>query len=186
MDGQIGGEGEESKMRIGVAAQVLAALLVAGCGPAEEPAPAPTQAPPEAEATIMPAATPRPGEASLPESGLPPFAERTDPNPDRGSWIQQLEPDETEFCTFTERPASDRPAGLIITAWSGNMDLWTEGYVLGHDHAIGFVEAMWMKRKPVIAARAGMPDLWIEPVGDFTNTILRIGPDELTCVRWEG
>ena len=38
----------------------------------------------------------------------------------------------------------------------------------------------------VIAARAGMPDLWIEPVGDFTNTILRIGPDELTCGRWEG
>ena len=66
------------------------------------------------------------------------------------------------------------------------MDLLTDGSVLGHDHASGLVEARWMKRKPVIAARAGMPDLWIEPAGDFTNTILHIGPDELTCVRWEG
>ena len=176
-------------MRIGRGSLALAgALLIAGCDgadppPAEETA---APAPPVPHATIMPAETPRPGEAGLPAAGLPPFAERAGLEPETGSWIQQLTPDETPYCTFTEKLASARPGGLVVTAWSGNMDLLTEGYVLGHDHAVGFVEAMWMKNKPVIAARAGMPDLWIEPVGDLTNTILRIGPEELTCVKWEG
>ena len=171
-------------MRIGIAV-TLASAALAACSETAEPAPAPSEAP-LANATVLPAATPRPGEAWLPEDGLPPFAARAGLERERGSWLQQLEPDETQFCTFTEKPVSDRPAGLVVSAWSGNMDLLTDGYVLGHDHAIGLVEAMWMKRKPVIAARAGMPDLWIEPAGDFTNTILHIGPDELTCVRWEG
>ena len=174
-------------MRIGlVGAAVLGPLLAVGCGEAEPAAEVPEARVPAAEATIMPAPTPRPGEAALPESGLPPFAERESLRRERGSWMQQLEPDETELCTFAEKPVSERPRNLVVTAWSGNMDLLTEGYVLGHDRATGLVEAMWMKRKPVIAARAAMPDLWIEPVGDFTDTILRIGPDELTCVRWEG
>ena len=172
-------------MRFGVISLILGSVTLAACGKGEEPAPAPSETP-VADATVLPAATPRPGETALPESGLPPFAERAELERGTGSWLQQLTPDQTEFCTFTEKPISERPPNLVVTAWSGNMDLLTEGYVLGHDHASGFVEAMWMKRKPVIAARAGMPDLWIEPVGDFTNTILRIGPEELTCVRWEG
>jgi hypothetical protein len=176
-------------MRIGSTAVALTcAILLAGCGESE--APVVEEETPESmqdpDATVMPAATPRPGEASIPPQGLPPFGERQGLRRETGSWMQMLTPDETEYCKFTEKPVSERPGGLVVTAWSGNMDLLTEGYVLGHDHAIGFVEAMWMKEKPVIAARAGMPDLWIEPVGDLTNTILRIGSDELTCVTWEG
>lgn len=164
-------------------------MALCGCDsgdPVPEPAGSASPTAPDSSATIMPAEKPRPGEASIPKAGLPPFGEREGLRRETGSWIQKLTPDDTPYCTFTEKPASARPAGLVVTAWSGNMDLLTEGYVLGHDHAIGLVEAIWMKEKPVIAARDGMDDLWIEPVGDLTNTILRIGPDELTCVQWEG
>ncbi|ANU08480.1 hypothetical protein A6F65_02195 [Paraurantiacibacter namhicola] len=124
------------------------------------------------------------------DGDLPPFDQRTDPNPDRGSWMQQLVPDrapESEnACVFTERPRKARPKNLVVQASSGNMDLLADGFVLGHDHAIGFVEAGFMANKPVIAVRKGMPDLWIEPKTPIRYVVLRIGADEFRCVRWDG
>jgi hypothetical protein len=171
MDGQIGASAEESKMRVRAIAMILPPLLLAACGSREEaPSPEPTHA------------GPRPGEAAMPDGGLPPFGERESLQRESGSWMQRLEPDATAFCTFTERPPSERPAGLVATAWSGNMDLLTEGYVLGQDPSAPFVEALWMKDKPVIAARAGMDDLWIEPAGDdWGQVLLAIDAQRFTC-----
>lgn len=118
------------------------------------------------------------------DGDLKPFDQRTDPFPERGSWIQQLEPTRNGVCRFTEKPRSERPRRLVVQAHSGNMDLLADGFVLGHDHAIGFVEAMWMEDKPVIAVRKGLPDLWIEPLGDRSKIVLRIGAEEFICVRW--
>ena len=159
-------------MRVHTAAIALVSLLLAACGGGEE-------APPAAETTVT---GPRPGEARLPDGGLPPFDQRAELQRGGGSWMQRLEPDPTAFCSFTERPASERPDGLVVTAWSGNMDLLTEGYVLGQDPSAPFIEALWMKHKPVIAARAGMDDLWIEPVGnDWGQVLLAIDDRRFTC-----
>ena len=159
-------------MRVHLGAIVLAALLLTGCGSGDEPPPAP-------EPTVT---GQRPGEAQLPEGGLPPFDRRADLQREGGSWMQRLEPDPTAFCSFTERPVSERPEGLVVTAWSGNMDLLTDGYVLGQDPSAPFIEALWMKKKPVIAARAGMDDLWIEPAGeDWGQVLLAIDDRRFTC-----
>ena len=85
--------------------------------------------------------------------------------------------------SFRERPASERPEGWVVTAWSGNMDLYTDGYVLGQDPSAPWIEALWMKNNPVIAAREGMDDLWIEPQGDWGQVLLQIDADRLTCKR---
>src|SRR5690606_9921346 len=66
IDGQIGASAEESKLRVKAATIALAALLLTGCDGGEEPEPAPAAS----------AAGPRPGEAPMPEGGLPPFGER--------------------------------------------------------------------------------------------------------------
>ena len=161
-------------MRFSVLVLSAATLLIAGCDQ-EPPRPAPEE---PIEGAIPP---PAPTEELADQSDLP-FAERRDPMPDRGSWMQQLTPTSDENCTFTERPASERPEGLRVQAWSGNMDLLAEGEVLGHDHAIGFVEAFFMEDRPVVAVRDGMPDLWIEPDAPHDKVTLRIGADEFVCV----
>jgi hypothetical protein len=159
-------------MRVRAAAIALALLLLAACGGAEEP--------PSAGETAR--TGPRPGEAQMPEGGLPPFDQRAGLQREGGSWMQKLEPDATAFCSFTERPQSARPEGLVVTAWSGNMDLLTEGYVLGQDPSAPFIEALWMRKRPVIAARAGMDDLWIEPVAeDWGQVLLAIDDRRFTC-----
>ena len=175
------------------ASTLAIAMLLAGCGSADD-----VTAPPEPAA---PGALPPPTAAAdelrrqaveqdpgvyLPAGGLPPFGERTDPNPHRGSWLQQLEPTMAGNCRFTARPASDRPADFDLLAWSGNMDLYGQGNILAHDHAIGFVEAGWLADRPVIAARQGMDDLWIEPLAPWENVTLIIGGSELYCHRREG
>ena len=71
----------------------------------------------------------------------------------------------------------------MVTAWSGNMDLYTDGYVLGQDPSARWVEAMWMKGKPVIAARDGRDDVWIEPQGDYSLTLLAIDDRRFSCER---
>ena len=171
MDGQIGAEGEESKMRVGPLAIVLWALPLAGCDDAEAPAPTP-------ELTLS---GPHAGEAQMPEGGLPPFAERAALERETGSWLQRLGPQTSELCSFTERPPSARPNGWVVTAWSGNMDLYTDGYVIAQDPSARWIEAMWMKGRPVIAARAGLDDVWIEPKGDYSLTLLAIDDSRFTC-----
>lgn len=118
-----------------------------------------------------------------PPEGLPDFAERQDPNPGSGTWINQLEPTESEACNFTAKPASDRPNEYVLTAWSGNLDLYTPHDTLEHRRGEGFIESAFMRSRPVVAARNGMDDLWIEPVGE--NVVLYIGAEELTCRREE-
>ena len=157
-------------MRVRALTIVLAPLFLAGCDGAE-PVPAPATRP----------TGPRPGEARLPEGGLPPFGERAALQRETGSWIQRLEPQPGELCSFTERAPSERPEGWVVTAWSGNMDLYTDGYVLGQDPSARWVEAMWMKGKPVIAARDGLDDVWIQPQGDFSLTLLAIDDRRFTC-----
>lgn len=158
-------------MRVQAAAIALFIAVLAGCDGAERSAPAP-------EST---ASGPRPGEARLPEGGLPPFTERTALKRGNASWLQQLEPEPNGLCSFTERPPSERPTDWVVTAWSGNMDLYTDGYVIAQDPSAGWVEAMWMKGRPVIAARAGMDDVWIEPRGDYSLTLLAIDDGRFTC-----
>jgi hypothetical protein len=173
MDGQIGGEGEESKMRVQVLAIVLSTLALAGCEDGEAIAPTP-------ELTLS---GPNAGEAQIPEGGLPPFAERAALERETGSWLQRLEPQPGELCSFTERPPSERPQGWVVTAWSGNMDLYTDGYVIAQDPSARWIEAMWMKGKPVIAARDGLDDVWIEPKGDYSLTLLAIDDRRFACER---
>ena len=167
-------------MRVSIIAFTAASLALAGC---ENDRPPPRPVPAEPIDSAIP--PPAPTQELADQSDLP-FAERRDPTPDRGSWTQQLTPTSEANCTFTERPASERPDGLRVQAWSGNMDLLAEGDVLGHDHAIGFVEAFFMVDRPVIAVRDGMPDLWIEPMPPHRDVTLRIGADELVCVRSGG
>lgn len=112
---------------------------------------------------------------------LKPFAERTDPNPDRGSWIQRLTPSQSGGCSFTEKPPSARPTDLKVLASSGNMDLLGRGNLLAHDHAIGFVESSWVADRPVIAVRQGMSDLWIDPRDPWDKVTLIIGADRFYC-----
>ena len=176
----------EIDMQLKALVATLALLVLAACdSEAEPPRPGPEE--PIEGAIAPPAPTEELAEeepvAWTPDGGLPPFGERTDPNPDRGSWMQQLTPTSDANCRFTERPASERPEGLEVQAWSGNMDLMAEGEVLGHDHAIGFVESFFMADRPVIAVRDGMPDLWIEPLPPREDVTLRIGADEFVCVR---
>ena len=123
------------------------------------------------------------GEAEQPEGGLPPLGQRDALKPATGAWNQQLTPGATPLCSFTEHPAAERPQGWVVTAWSGNMDLYTDGYVLGRDPSARWIEAMWMRGKPVIAAREGMDDMWIEPQGDYSRTLLAIDDKRFTCVR---
>ena len=158
-------------MRVGPLAIVLLALALAGCDDAEAPAPTP-------ELTLS---GPHAGEAQMPEGGLPPFAERAALERETGSWLQRLEPQTSELCSFTKRPPSERPKGWVVTAWSGNMDLYTDGYVIAQDPSARWIEAMWMKGRPVIAARAGMDDVWIEPKGDYSLTLLTIDDSRFTC-----
>ena len=167
-------------MRVSIMAIMLASLALAGC---ENDQPPPRPAPAEPIESAIP--PPPPTEKLADQSDLP-FAERRDPTPDRGSWMQQLTPTSEANCTFTERHVNERPEGLSVQAWSGNMDLLAEGEVLGHDHAIGFVEAFFMEDRPVIAVRDGMPDLWIEPMPPHEKVTLRIGADEFVCVRSGG
>ena len=162
-------------MRLSNLALAAIALLLAGCSE-EPPRPAPEE---PIEGAVVP---PAPTEELADQTGLP-FAERRNPSPERGSWIQQLTPTSDANCSFTERPAGERPDGLIVQAWSGNMDLLAEGEVLGHDHAIGFVEAFFMEDRPVIAVRDGMPDLWITAEAPHRDVTLRIGAEEFVCVR---
>ncbi|MBH5323206.1 hypothetical protein [Aurantiacibacter sediminis] len=166
---------------------MLGILLVASLSACEDEPARPAPAEPIEGAITPPAPNERLEEDVptnwLPEDGLKPFAKRTDPTPDRGSWLQQLTPTSSDNCTFTERPASERPDGLDVQAWSGNMDLLGEGDVLAHDHAIGFVEAFFMADSPVIAVRDGMPDLWIEPLAPRDEVTLIIGPDKFYCHR---
>ena len=159
-------------MRVRALTIVLVPLFLAGCDRAE-PVPAPATRP----------TGPRPGETRLPEGGLPPFGERAALQRETGSWIQRLEPQPGELCSFTERAPSERPEGWVVTAWSGNMDLYTDGYVLGQDPSARWVEAMWMKGKPVIAARDGRDDVWIEPQGDYSLTLLAIDDRRFSCER---
>ena len=175
------------------ASTLAIAILLAGCGSADDVPPLPEP--------DVPGALPPPAAAAdelrrkiveqdpgvyIPAGGLPPFGARTDPNPDRGSWLQQLEPTKTGNCRFTARPAAERPDDLDLLAWSGNMDLYGQGNILAHDHAIGFVEAGWLADRPVIAARQGMDDLWIEPLAPWEDVTLIIGGSELYCHRREG
>ena len=163
-------------MRVWLSATACcAALFAAGCG-SEAPKPA-------AGDTAKAAEGPRVGEAKMPEGGLPPFGQRAALRTEGKSWQQKLVPDETAECSFRERPASERPEGWVVTAWSGNMDLHTDGYVLGQDPSAPWIEALWMKNKPVVAAREGMDDLWIEPQGDWGQVLLQIDGDRLTCKR---
>ncbi len=151
------------------------ALLAASCG-SEAPQAGKNDAPTAARG-------PRVGEAKMPAGGLPPLGKRASLRTSGKSWEQKLIPDETAECTFAEKPASDRPEGWVVTAWSGNMDLYTDGYVLGQDPSAPWIEALWMRNKPVVAARAGMDDLWIEPQGDWGQVMLQIDGDRLTCTR---
>ena len=114
-----------------------------------------------------------------PPEGLPDFADRQDPNPGVGSWINALEPQASDACTFTAKPPSDRPNEYVLTAWSGNLDLYTPRDTLEHRRGEGFIQSAFMRSRPVVAVRDGMDDLWIEPVGE--NVVLYIGADELTC-----
>ena len=122
--------------------------------------------------------------AWTPEEGLPDFAERQDPNPGIGSWINRLDPQESDACIFTEKPAKDRPREYVLTAWSGNLDLYTPRDTLEHRRGEGFIESAFMHSRPIVAVRQEMDDLWIEPVGE--NVVLFIGADELTCRRETG
>ena len=180
------------------ASTLAIAMLLAGCGSSDDVPPPPEPAAPGAPPPVVPpppmaaaeelrrkAVEQDPG-VYVPPGGLQPFGQRTDPNPDRGSWMQQLEPTNTGNCRFTARPAADRPADLDLLAWSGNMDLYGQGNILAHDHAIGFVEAGWLTDRPVIAARQGMDDLWIEPLAPWEDVTLIIGGSELYCHRREG
>ena len=176
MGGYVGAQMEESNMRVSAVWMAIAMLGLAACAEQDEQPPMPAPDEP-IEGAVEP---PAPTQELADQSDLP-FAERRDPTPERGSWMQQLEPTSEENCRFTQRPASERPEGLRVQAWSGNMDLLADGEVLGHDHAIGFVEAFFMNDTPVIAVRDGMDDLWIEPL--FDDVILRIGADEFVCVR---
>ncbi len=162
-------------MRIGMTAICAASLGLAGCsGGGNETAGEANQA------EAVPAG-PRVGEAELPEGGLPPFGERAALKRASGSWDQRLEPQANPLCSFTEHPVSERPRGWVVTAWSGNMDLYTDGYVLGKDPSARWIEAMFMRDKPVIAAREGMSDVWIEPQGDYGQTLLVIDDRRFTC-----
>ncbi|MXO58537.1 hypothetical protein GRI89_03135 [Altererythrobacter salegens] len=158
-------------MRNGMAAFCAAGLLLSGCGD-DQPEPAPS-------ASV--ASGPRVGEAEMPEGGLPPLGERAALKRASGSWDQKLTHDATPLCTFTERPVSDRPQAWVVTAWSGNMDLYSDGYALGKDPSARWIEAMFMRDRPVIAARAGMDDVWIEPQGDYSQTLLVIDDKRFTC-----
>lgn len=156
--------------------------------PVQRPADAPTKAECDARQANQLAEMKRKAladDADLADpAAIAPFAQRRNPNRERGSWMQQLTPTSSEACTFTEKPRSARPAGLKVLATSGNMDLLGQGNLLAHDHAIGFVEASWNAQRPVIASRKDMPDLWIEPLGQ--RTVLIIGANELRCVEWDG
>ncbi|MGV3554830.1 MAG: hypothetical protein ACO1OD_06200 [Croceibacterium sp.] len=160
-------------MRVHAGAIGLAVLILAGCDGTERSAPTPESR----------ASGPRPGEAQMPEGGLPPFAKRSALKRQAASWMQQLEPEPNELCSFTERSPSGRPKEWVVTAWSGNMDLYTDGYVIAQDPSAPWVEAMWMKGRPVIAAREGMDDVWIEPRGDYSLTLLAIDDRRFTCER---
>lgn len=121
--------------------------------------------------------------AWTPPEGLPDFAEREDPNPGIGNWINRLEPQPSNACKFTEKPPEDRPSEYVLTAWSGNLDLYTPRDTLEHRRGEGFIESEFMRSRPIVAVRQGMDDLWIEPVGE--DVVLFIGEDELTCRRDE-
>ncbi|WJY18992.1 hypothetical protein QQS45_01750 [Alteriqipengyuania flavescens] len=191
-------------MRISIATMVFAALI-AGCDSgAQEPQvvaqdvlPPPAELPPgagpplEREQEKEGAAAEKRQLAEATRDGeLLPFDQRVDRFPERGSWTQRLVPNdvpaEESGCTFTEKPSSERPANLVVQAQSGNMDLLADGFVLAHDHAIGFVEAGFLADKPVIAVRRNMPDLWIAPKPPIRNVILRIGAEEFRCIRSTG
>ena len=122
----------------------------------------------------------------IPAGGLPPLGQRSDPGRGTGSWLQRLTPSRPGNCSFTERPSTARPADLDLLAWSGNMDLYGQGNLLMHDHAIGFVEASWNARRPVIAVRLGMDDLWITPEEPWDRVVLIIGAGEFYCSRAGG
>ena len=121
--------------------------------------------------------------AWTPPEGLPDFAERQDPNPGGGSWINRLEPQPNEFCTFAEKPVSVRPGELILTAWSGNLDLFVTPDTLEHHPADGFIKSRFVSKGLVVASRQGMDDVWIEPTGE--DVTLSIGADEFTCRQTE-
>ena len=131
---------------------------------------------------------PTDAQAKFDKLGTIPFAERT-PHPARegmGGWINRLEPTRNGVCRFEERAAGSKPDGYRLSAYSGNMDLWTKGGEgLAHDHAIGFVEAGFLSAEPVVAVRRGLPDLWITPVdwSDPADIMLFIGTDRFECVR---
>ncbi|KLE33903.1 hypothetical protein [Aurantiacibacter luteus] len=161
------------------------------CGTQIPPQPRPRDAPSRAECEAHYAETLAQlrsdilaDDADLPDaSSLPPFNARRDPSPEIGSWMQRLTPSQSGGCSFTERPASARPAGLKVLASSGNMDLLGQGNLLVHDHAIGFVESTWTADRPVIAARMGMADLWIRPLEPWDEVTLIVGADRFYCHR---
>lgn len=101
-------------------------------------------------------------------------------------WINRLQPTRNGVCRFTEKPNGSVPAGYVLSAWSGNIDLWNTWDGLLHDHAIGLAEASFGSSEPVVAVRQGLPDLWIVPVGDPQTIILFIGENRFECMRRGG
>lgn len=119
--------------------------------------------------------------AWTPPEGLPPFAERTDPNAGARSWMNRLEPTRNGVCNFTDKPPTERPADYVLTAWSGNVDIYTPPDTLTHQQTDGFLQSTFMNSGPVVAVRKDMDDLWIEPVGE--NVVLIIGANQFQCSR---
>ncbi len=150
-----------------VCTTIAAFLMLSACGDATE-AEAP-EGPRDRDA------------AWTPDEGLPDFADRQDPNPGIGTWMNRLDPQESGACSFTEKPPEDRPREYVLTAWSGNLDLYTPRDTLEHRRGEGFIESAFLHSRPIVAVRQGMDDLWIEPLGE--NVVLYIGADELTCRR---
>ena len=97
---------------------------------------------------------------------------------------KQLIPNENGVCRFEERDPQDRPSGLIQTNRGANMVFWADRGAALWDHPNGLIydEGMVIPGKRIVAARAGMQDLWISPA--VAGPIyLYSGPEIFECRR---
>ncbi|MWV27134.1 hypothetical protein [Aurantiacibacter rhizosphaerae] len=118
-----------------------------------------------------------------PPAPLPPEAQSAPAAPiDRPpSPPKKLEPNRNGVCLFEERDPSERPDTLIRTNRSSNMIFWADEGAALWDHANGFIdEGMVLPGFRIVAAREGLPDLWIYPNRDGP-IYLYSGPEVFEC-----
>lgn len=94
---------------------------------------------------------------------------------------KQLQPTLNGVCRFEEHDPSERPSDLIRTNHASNMIFWADKGAYLWDHPNGLIdEGMVVPGFRIVAARDGLPDLWIYPNRDGPIYLFS-GPDIFEC-----